>query len=208
MRAHSLLSAAAALALGVATVMVIAPSRGQTPAADNTLRPAASFADIADQRARALALFAEAGKVLTHARCMNCHPAGDSPRQTDARRPHEPFVVRGADGHGAPGMKCGTCHGAANFDPARVPGDAHWHLAPASMAWEGRSLGQICAQIKDPARNGGKDMAALLKHMAEDSLVGWGWAPGPGREPAPGTQAEFGALLRAWVDAGAHCPAS
>ena len=28
----------------------------------------------------------------------------------------------------------------------------------------------ICEQIKDPARNGGKDMAALLHHMAEDSL--------------------------------------
>ena len=49
-------------------------------------------------------------------------------------------------------------------------------------------------------------MAALLQHMAEDSLVGWGWSPGAGRAPAPGTQAGFGALLRAWADAGAHCP--
>jgi hypothetical protein len=78
--------------------------------------------------------------------------------------------------------------------------------APASMGWEGRALGEICEQIKDPARNGGKDMAALLHHMAEDSLVGWGWSPGAGREPAPGTQAGFGALMRAWAEAGAHCP--
>ena len=68
-------------------------------------------------------------------------------------------------------------------------------------------LGEICAQIKDPARNGGKDMAALVRHMAEDSLVSWGWSPGPGRHPAPGTQAEFGALIRAWAETGAHCPA-
>jgi hypothetical protein len=44
--------------------------------------------------------------------------------------------------------------------------------------------------------------------MAEDSLVGWGWHPGAGRAPAPGTQAEFGALIKAWADSGAACPAS
>ena len=43
--------------------------------------------------------------------------------------------------------------------------------------------------------------------MSEDSLVGWAWAPGVGRTPAPGTQAEFGTLMRAWADSGAHCPA-
>jgi hypothetical protein len=75
------------------------------------------------------------------------------------------------------------------------------------MAWRGRSVAQICEQIKDRARNGGRDMAALVKHMAEDSLVGWAWAPGIGRTPAPGTQAEFGALVRAWSDVGGYCPA-
>jgi hypothetical protein len=42
--------------------------------------------------------------------------------------------------------------------------------------------------------------------MSGDSLVGWAWPPGKGRTPAPGTQAEFGALMRAWADSGAHCP--
>ena len=109
---------------------------------------------------------------------------------------------------GAPGMRCTTCHGPANFDPARIPGHPEWHVAPIEMAWQGKSLGEICAQIKDPARNGGKDLAALVHHMAEDSLVGWGWHPGAGRTPAPGTQKEFGELIKAWVDAGAACPAS
>ncbi|MGH7694034.1 MAG: hypothetical protein ACRENH_03595, partial [Gemmatimonadaceae bacterium] len=45
-------------------------------------------------------------------------------------RPHEPLVVRGANGHGARGMGCATCHHAANFDPAHVPGHPQWHLAP------------------------------------------------------------------------------
>ena len=48
------------------------------------------------------------------------------------------------------------------------------------MAWVGKSLGEICEQIKDPARNGGKSMEELIHHMAEDSLVGWGWHPGVG----------------------------
>jgi hypothetical protein len=76
------------------------------------------------------------------------------------------------------------------------------------MAWVGKSLGEICEQIKDPKRNGGKTMDELIHHMAEDSLVGWGWHPGAGRIPAPGTQAEFGALIKAWVDTGAACPAT
>jgi len=64
------------------------------PASAGELRPAASFAGIADARARAVALFQEAGKVLQHPRCVNCHPRGDSPRQTDRMRPHQPLVVR------------------------------------------------------------------------------------------------------------------
>jgi hypothetical protein len=139
---------------------------------------------------------------------LNCHPATERPTQTDKLRPHEPLVVRGEAGTGPPGgLTCTTCHHDANFDPARVPGHPKWHLAPAEMAWQGRTLGQICEQIKDPSRNGGKDMPELVKHMAEDSLVGWGWAPGAGRTPAPGTQKAFGDLIKAWAAAGAACPA-
>jgi hypothetical protein len=194
-------------ALVVATVsIVLQDAQPQTAAGD--LRPATDFAGIADRNARAIALFQEAGKVLQHPRCVNCHPAGDSPRQTDQRRPHEPLVVRGVDGHGAPTLACNTCHGPANFDPAHVPGHPEWHLAPLAMAWEGRSLGQICAQIKDRGRNGDRDMAALLHHLGEDTLVGWAWSPGVGRAPAPGTQVRFGEIMRAWAEAGAACPAS
>ena len=60
--------------------------------------------------------------------------------------------------------------------------------------------------LKDRKRNGDKDMASLLHHMTEDTLVGWAWHPGGQRQPAPGTQAEFGALLKAWADTGAQCP--
>lgn len=180
---------------------IIADERGLAP-----LQPVSSFADISDPGRRSAALFAEAGKVLTHARCVNCHPAGDRPLQGSAGRLHEPRVRRGADGSGVAGMRCTACHMAANYDDVGLPGHPHWHLAPASMAWEGRSLRQICEQIKDPARNGGRKLEAVVEHMRNDSLVGWAWAPGASRDPAPGTQAAFGALIEAWAKSGAACP--
>ena len=66
----------------------------------------------------------------------------------------------------------------------------------------------ICRQIKDEDRNGGKTLAELVDHMANDDLVGWGWHPGKGREPVPGTQKQFGELYKAWAATGAHCPDS
>jgi hypothetical protein len=58
----------------------------------------------------------------------------------------------------------------------------------------------------DPARNGDRSLQQILAHMSTDSLVGWAWSPGFGREPAPGTQLELGALLEAWIKTGAMCP--
>jgi hypothetical protein len=165
-----------------------------------------SFASIGDTAARSAALFTELGKVLTHPRCVNCHPAGDRPRQTDARRLHQPPVTRGPDGLGLPAMRCPICHQNANFDPGRVPGNPIWHLAPRDMAWESKTLAEICTQIKDPARNGNRTLEALVEHIGTDHLVGWAWAPGYGRQPAPGTQKEAGALVEAWVRTGAACP--
>src|SRR6266567_6710295 len=69
-----------------------------------------SFASIPDPAARSAAIFIELGKVLTHPRCVNCHPAGDYPRQGEQGRPHQPPVGRGADGHGLPAMRCSICH--------------------------------------------------------------------------------------------------
>jgi hypothetical protein len=74
------------------------------------------------------------------------------------------------------------------------------------MAWEGKSLSEICAQTKDPNRNGGRSLADLVHHIGDDTLVGWAWAPGFGRQPAPGTQKEAGALVEAWAKTGAACP--
>jgi hypothetical protein len=200
-RRFQLLVSVAALAVSMLTGYAV--SETATPA----LASPESFASIADTDARSAAMFAELGKVLTHPRCTNCHPAGDRPRQGDESRLHQPPVTRGTDGHGLPAMRCSICHQNANFDPGRMPGHPEWHLAPLEMAWEGKTVAEICAQIKDPARNGGRKVEDLVHHIGEDTLVGWAWAPGAGRSPAPGTQKQAGALVEAWVKAGAACPA-
>lgn len=172
----------------------------------NELRAVDDFDVIADTRARSKALFLEVGRVLTHPRCLNCHPAGDTPYQGMALALHDPPVTRGPADRGVPGMECAGCHQDRNQTLARVPGAPEWHLAPIEMAWAGQSLSAICAQIKDPAQNGGKSFAQLIEHSSHDALVGWAWAPGADREPAPGTQARFGALFAAWIETGAACP--
>jgi hypothetical protein len=172
-----------------------------------TLRPVADFDGIKDPQARSAALFREAGKVFASPRCLNCHPATPRPTQTDRMTPHQPIVLRGPDGTGVlGGLRCSSCHQRENFAASAVPGNAKWALAPASMAWQGKTLGEICRQIKDPKRNGGHDMAGIVHHLSEDGLVGWAWRPGGNRMPAPGTQQEFGELIKAWAASGAVCP--
>ncbi|RKG72342.1 Isoquinoline 1-oxidoreductase subunit [Corallococcus terminator] len=170
------------------------------------LRAPTEFASIGDKKERSRALFLEASRVMLHPRCVNCHPAGDSPTQGDAFQLHDPPVARGPGDQGVPGLECTSCHQEKNAELARVPGAPKWHLAPRVMAWQGRTPQSLCEQLKDPARNGGKSLAEIIEHSAHDELVGWGWKPGADRVPAPGTQAEFGALVAAWVKDGAECP--
>jgi hypothetical protein len=191
--------------LAVAAMLAI-PLQAFSDSSTDTLAGVDSFSAISDPAQRSAALFTEAAKVLTHPRCMNCHPAGDRPRQGDLRRPHQPPVFRGEDGFGLAALRCPVCHQQANVDAGRVPGNPIWHLAPAEMGWEGKTLGQICAQIKDPARNGNRSLDDIVHHVGTDHLVGWAWAPGAGRQSAPGTQAQTGALLAEWVKSGAVCP--
>lgn len=192
---------------------VQAPTAQTASGAAPSLKVAQEFDHIEDEAARSKALFGEMAKVLTHPRCMNCHPRDDSPRQGMAMAMHQPPVVRyDESGFGAPGMRCNACHGAENVALVGVggiesmPGHDPWHLAPKSMGWIGLTEGEICEQLKDPERNGDRTLAELHDHNANDGLVGWGWKPGAGREPVPGTQARFGNLTKAWIDTGAHCP--
>jgi len=182
------------------------PPPSLPPVPGHQLRAVADFAVVPDRKERSRALFLEASRVLLHPRCANCHPDGDEPLQGMEMRPHQPPVTRGPDDRGVVGMECTGCHQDRNLDHARLPGAPNWHVAPRAMAWVGRSARHICEQLKDPRRNGGKSLEAIIEHNAHDALVGWGWNPGHGREPAPGTQEQFGAIVAAWVETGAECP--
>jgi hypothetical protein len=193
----------------VATLAALTSSAAPRPAraqAAATLRAPDAFASIPDRAQRSIALFTEAGKVFQHPRCQNCHPGDDHPRQGEGRL-HQPPVRGGADGDGVPGLRCAACHGEANYDAVGMPGLADWHLAPRSMNLRA-PLAAICAQLKDPDKNGSRSLEDVVKHVANDPLVAWAWAPGAGRLPAPGTHATFFALLRAWAATGAECPAA
>jgi hypothetical protein len=187
------LPSAAILALAVAGIF-LGPAAIPAAAQDrDALRPASAFADIKDAPERSRALFREALKVIANPRCMNCHPASDRPLQGNDSHPHLPPVTRGPDGGGVPGNYCGACHTDGNvaiFAGARasyasIPGHPRWGVAPIEMAWEGKSPSEICAQIKDPKRNGGRDLALLHEHIAHDDLVGWAWNRGRAASPHP-----------------------
>ena len=80
-------SFAAAMAVVIAGLAVPAAQPGPAP----VLKPASEFAAMADDKQRALALFTEAGKVIQHPRCVNCHPAGDRPMQGEDSHPISPW---------------------------------------------------------------------------------------------------------------------
>ena len=210
---YCLLAAAIWLASCATPAPDTSASTGIVSTTASALKPISAFTDIRDRKQRSAAYFIEAGRVLQHPRCLNCHPKTRMPTQGDDMHAHVPLMHATESGHGVPALQCNTCHQSANVSthlssPGSIPGHPHWALAPASMAWQGVSLREICEQIKDPARNGGRSLQAIHEHVAEDSLVGWAWHPGEGREPAPGTQHEFGELMNAWIQTGAVCPSS
>jgi hypothetical protein len=162
--------------------------------------------------AAGVAAFGTVRAVLQHPRCQNCHPAGDAPLQGDDSHVHAQNVRRGPEGRGLVGEECTTCHGAANppqsYGEQVPPGAAEgWHMPPPDMklVFVGVPAGELCEQLKNPAANGGKDMAALRAHL-DTSLVTWGWDPGFGRAPVSTPYATFIAAWETWAAAGAPCP--
>jgi len=161
--------------------------------------------------ARAAAAFLEMVPVLRNPRCMNCHSTGDFPRQGDDGHQHAMNVRRGADGQGVTSQKCATCHQDRNLAGLNMPpGAPNWHLPPANMPmiWQGLTDAQICAQLKDPKRNGNRSIGQIVEHMVADKLVGWGWDPGEGRIAIPISRETFAAKVREWASKGAACPAN
>ena len=63
----------------------------------------------------------------------------------------------------------------------------------------------------DRNTNSDQDLQAVVEHLTEDDLVGWGWAPGTdasgrARDPVPISKVEFSRIVHAWAERGAACP--
>ena len=153
--------------------------------------------------------FVDVVKVLQSPRCMNCHPNGDRPLQTDKNVVHAQNISRKTIAAGVP---CSTCHQDHNSEAVGVeagpPGALHWNLPPEAtpMVFQGKTATQICEQMKDPKQNNGKSLAQLLEHAKSDPIVLWGWNPGGKRTIPPMSHDAFAAAFQAWVDGGGACP--
>lgn len=192
MKLHPLtIASVAAVVVAVASALAIAGAPGgETVAAGKR-----AFTDVA--------------RVLQSPRCRNCHPAGGAPLQTDAGTPHAMNISRASVTAGVP---CASCHQERNSEALHIaggpPGAPHWGLPPAEtpMVFEGKTVSELCAQLKDPERNGHRSLAMLLDHVSHDPLVLWGWAPGGKRTTPPLSHDKFVAAVTAWVAADGACP--
>jgi hypothetical protein len=160
-----------------------------------------------------LAVWSKIYEVFSHPRCANCHVGSDGvpmwsgPSYGPRPRPHGMNIHAGASRIGAEYIACSACHTRHNSQlPHGPPGADPWRLPPASMQWFAKSSAEICAEIKDPTRNGDRTIANVAEHVQHDALVHWGWAPGPGRAPAPYSAAELVQFVKQWDAAGAPCP--
>lgn len=180
----------------------------------SNLDPPSSATDptlITKQKASASDPFDVMMQVVTHQRCVNCHPAGDRPHQGDDSHLHHFGVQRGEDGHGLTSLQCGTCHQSENNDFSGVPGAPHWHLAPRSMAWEGLNRVEIAQAILDRTKNGDRSLEEIEHHLTNDPLVLWVFDPGVNnegtpREKPPVSKEDYIKAVKQWVEEGAHIP--
>ena len=65
--------------LGVGIAVSSLTAQGSGDHVNVGLQGPEAFESIVDPSDRAIAIFVEAGKVLSHPRCVNCHPAGEIP---------------------------------------------------------------------------------------------------------------------------------
>ncbi len=195
------------LALVMALIPALAWAEGETTVIDP---PAAGSVS----REAGLAAFDRIYEVASHPRCSNCHVGADnrpmwSGPSYGRTRPHGMNVNAGVSRVGEEYVPCSTCHAyreGGNNAPHAAPQVAmNWQLAPVEAAWFGRTSDEICAQLRDPELNGGRDALALAQHLDHDLILHWAWTPGGGREPAPYSLQEHVNDVLAWGAAGFPC---
>jgi hypothetical protein len=154
-------------------------------------------------------------EVASHPRCANCHVGPDNTPMWSGpsygeTRPHGMNVNAGASRIGIETIPCSTCHAireeGGNDAPHAAPQVAMvWRLAPVEAEWFGKSSDEICTQLRDPDRNGGRNHLSIAMHLDHDLILHWAWNPGGGREPAPYSLQEHVDDILIWGVAGMPC---
>lgn len=155
-------------------------------------------------------------EVTSHPRCSNCHvgatnrPMWSGPTYGKTR-PHGMNINAGDSRIGAEYVPCATCHALRETGDNDMPHAApqvamNWQLAPVEAEWFGKSTAEICAQLSDTERNGGRDFLEIANHLDHDLILHWAWRPGGGREPAPYSLQEHVNDVLSWGVAGMPCP--
>jgi hypothetical protein len=146
--------------------------------------------------------------VVTHQRCMNCHPSDNVPKQGLDSHAHNFGITRANAGNAT---NCNTCHQKENNAYSGVPGAPEWGLAPHNMRWEGLSRIEIAQSMMNPANNGNRTPNDIMHHLTEHELVLWAWEPGVDaagnpREKPPVAKADYIAAVKKWISLGAVIP--
>ncbi|MEL6126850.1 MAG: hypothetical protein AAFR57_10745 [Pseudomonadota bacterium] len=197
-------------AMGCAFVAVALPMLAFAAGGNVSIDP-----PTAATRAEGLAAFDRIFEVASHPRCSNCHVGDDnlpmwSGPSYGQTRPHGMNVNAGESRIGAETLLCSTCHAyrdGLNDVPHAAPQVAtSWQLAPVEAEWFGKTAPEICRQLRDPERNGDRDMLELATHLDHDLILHWAWNPGGGREPAPYSVQEHVDDILMWGVAGMPCP--
>ncbi|KIN71561.1 hypothetical protein [Sulfitobacter guttiformis] len=152
--------------------------------------------------------------VTSHPRCTNCH-VGDSGRPVwddlgyGKARPHGMNIVAGESRIGAESIPCRVCHistDGKNAMPHAAPQiDDAWRLPPVELAWHGKTSVEVCTQLRNPDTNDGFDLVELVEHVRTSAFVNYGFVPGAGRTPAPGSVEDLAQDLEIWAAAGTPC---
>ena len=165
-------------------------------------------------RAQGLEAWGRIYEVTSHPRCSNCYVGADnrpmwSGPSYGKARPHGMNINAGESRIGDEYVPCSTCHAyreGLNDMPHAAPQVAmNWQLAPVEAEWFGKSSAEICNQLRDPERNGGRDHLQLASHLDHDLILHWAWNPGGGREPAPYSLQEHVNDVLAWGVSGFPC---
>ncbi|WP_375230413.1 hypothetical protein [Roseobacter sp. S98] len=174
-----------------------------------------SAEEILGSKTDGLAAWDRIFEVVSHPRCANCHtgpsdrPMWSGPSYGETRV-HGMNIRAGESRIGAEFIPCRTCHvtseTASNDTPHSAPQVADaWRLAPVEAHWFGQSSDDVCRQLRDPERNGGRTVEELADHLDHDVILHWAWSPGGGREPAPYNLDIHIRDLRIWGNAGQPC---